>query len=85
MIQLPYVERIPLAEDTFIEIKISEGKLQPKFSLALIKNRKRAYGIDNHENRPPHIHIKNKIQPYEFTTVEKLIEDFYTEFHKYLD
>ena len=85
MIQLPYIERIQLTEEAFIEIKISEAKPQPKFSIALIKNEKRVYGIDNHENRPPHIHIRNKIQPYEFTTVEKLIEDFYTEFHKYLD
>ena len=81
---LPYVEKIYLTEDVFVDIKIFVSDGQPKFSLALVKDNKRVVCFDNHEEKEPHKHIKGKVYGYDFENVDKLIEDFYKEVENFL-
>ena len=84
MVYLPYRERIVLSERDFIEMNIEQTKSGLKFSLVLIRDNKRLVCFDNHEGRKPHKHIKKKVYPYEFETVDKLIEDFYEEIKSFI-
>lgn len=86
MINLPYHDRIPLDENErqFIEMDIKETPTGIKFSLVLIRDKKRLVGFDNHEGRDPHKHIKNKVYPYDFETADKLIQDFYDEIERFI-
>jgi len=85
VVYLPYVEKIYLSENVFVDIKIYQRDGQPKFSLTLVKDNKRVICFDNHEGKKPHKHIKNKIFDYEFESVDKLIADFYGEVEKFLN
>ena len=86
MTYLPYKDRIVLSETDLIEINIKEvgTKRELKFSLVLIRDKDRLVGFDNYHGQEPHKHIKGKIYPYEFETVDKLIDDFYTEIQKFI-
>jgi hypothetical protein len=33
--------------------------------------------MDNHKPKGPHLHVDKREEPYSFTTVEDLIEDFW--------
>lgn len=35
------------------------------------------FGLDNHKPKGPHLHLNGREEPYEFTTVDSLIEDFW--------
>jgi len=85
VVSLPYMEKIYLSEDVFIDIKIFQTNGHPKFSLTLVKNNQRVICFDNHEGRKPHKHIGNKVYDYGYENVHKLIEDFYGEIEKFLD
>ena len=35
------------------------------------------FGMDNHKPKGPHLHLNGREQPYDFTTVDDLIDDFW--------
>ncbi len=47
-----------------------------KYSLYLVKESKILVGYDNHHPKGHHRHYGTKQEPYAFTTVEALIDDF---------
>jgi len=81
---IPYKERIVLSERAFIDIDIKKIKGHYKFTIVLIKDNKRVFGFDNHEGQEPHKHVRNKICKYEWKGIDKLVDDFYEEYEKYL-
>ena len=83
-VYLPYIEKIYLTENIFVDIKIFKSNGHPKFSLTLVKDNERVICFDNHEGREPHKHIKGKVYDYDFENVDKLIEDFYEEVENFL-
>jgi hypothetical protein len=83
-ITLPYIEKLYLKKDVFVDMKIFPGKSEPKFSLTLVKDDKRVICFDNHEGQEPHVHIRNKIYKYRFINIYRLIDDFYAEVEKFL-
>lgn len=66
-----------------VEIKIwsiPKSKHYPigqKFSLFLISRGKIVVGIDNHKPKGPHLHLGNKELTFEYSTVDKLLADFW--------
>lgn len=50
-----------------------------KFSLFLVDpvSGEVILGMDNHKPKGPHLHIGDREEPYVFTTVDSLIEDFW--------
>lgn len=47
-----------------------------KYSLVYILKGQRLVGYDNHEHKGDHRHFRTTTTPYDFTTVDRLIEDF---------
>jgi hypothetical protein len=47
-----------------------------KYSLVYIFEGRRLVGYDNHERKGDHRHDGAQTFPYEFTSVDKLVEDF---------
>lgn len=62
--------------------KSDKNPLGLKYSFVLIKHNVRVLGYDNHENKSPHIHRRNKEYPYNFIDIEIAINDFYKEVKK---
>ncbi len=54
-----------------------------KYSLAYIVNDKRVIGYDNAEGKGDHRHIRNAEMPYRFTSLIRLLRDFYKDIEKY--
>ena len=48
-----------------------------KFSLFFIVDGEVVVGIDNHKPKGPHLHVGGREEPYVFTTVEQLLDDFW--------
>ena len=47
-----------------------------KYSLVYIRGGQRLVGYDNHEHKGDHRHYRASTTPYNFTTVDRLIEAF---------
>lgn len=68
--------------DEIIEIKIwqmPETLDKPhgvKFSLVYIKGEERLIGYDNAEGKGYHRHFSDKVEPYRFIDIWKLLNDF---------
>jgi Family of unknown function (DUF6516) len=73
-----------------IEIKLWQLSNPPpdkphgfKYSLVYIAGNKRIIGYDNSEGKGDHRHVKDLVEPYRFTSVEKLSEDFKQDIERY--
>lgn len=68
--------------DEIVEIKIWEVPKTTdkphgvKFSLVYIKGKERLIGYDNAEGKGYHRHFLDKTEPYRFTDIWKLLDDF---------
>jgi len=82
------ISKITKFKDYIIKLtgyKFKKSKKNPlglKYSFVLIKGNTRLLGYDNHENKFPHIHKKNKEYSYKFIDIETTIDDFYKEIKK---
>ena len=47
-----------------------------KYRAAYSVNGQRVVGFDNERGKGDHCHVEGQERPYEFTTVEQLVEDF---------
>lgn len=71
------------------EIKIWKVKATPdkphgyKYSLVYIVQGRRVIGYDNAEGKGDHRHYGDRIGPYRFENVDKLIKDFYLDIQRY--
>lgn len=66
--------------------KVPKSKDKPhgyKYSLVYIADDKRVIGYDNAESKGDHRHYKEHEESYQFTTVWKLIKDFYRDIEKH--
>lgn len=69
--------------DHIVEIKVWSvpvTKEKPhgyKYSLVYVKAGRRIVGYDNGEGRGDHRHYQGKEERYEFTDLDKLMQDFY--------
>lgn len=71
-------------ETTIWRVPITKDKPHGyKYSLVYIVNDKRVIGYDNAEGKGDHRHYKEYEEGYQFTTVWKLIKDFYRDIEKY--
>ena len=72
-----------------VEVKMWRVNISPdkphgyKYSLVYIVNGKRVIGYDNAEGKGDHRHYGEKTEPYDFTTLRKLSEDFQRDVKKY--
>jgi hypothetical protein len=55
-----------------------------RYSLAYIVDGKRVVGYDNGERKGDHRHMGNKQEDYEFTSIDKLFNDFYEDVRRFL-
>ncbi|WP_244494747.1 MULTISPECIES: DUF6516 family protein [unclassified Ensifer] len=53
-----------------------------KYRMVYIRNRERVVGFDNERGKGDHMHLDGKEYPYQFTSLEQLIEDFMSEIEK---
>ena len=69
-------------EDEIVEIKVwqvSKTKNTPdgvKISVAYVHSGKRLVGYDNAEGKGYHRHVKDQEEPYPFSNVRTLLDDF---------
>ncbi|MBI4681800.1 MAG: hypothetical protein HY757_01665 [Nitrospirae bacterium] len=54
-----------------------------KYSLVYLVDDKRIIGYDNAEGKGDHRHIRGNEQLYKFTTVRRLIHDFYRDIERF--
>lgn len=54
-----------------------------KYSLVYIVGDKRVIGYDNAERQGDHRHLKNRIEPYKFSSLRQLIRDFFDDVNRY--
>lgn len=54
-----------------------------KYSLVYIVGNKRIIGYDNSEGKGDYRHVKGVVEPYRFTSLEKLSEDFKQDIERY--
>ncbi len=86
--ELIFRDKVVEHDNSIVEIKIwsvpvtSDRPHGYKYSMVYIKDGKRIVGYDNHTGKRDHRHYGNKEEPYEFTTIEKLFEDFYKDFRR---
>ena len=65
--------------------KSDKNTLGLRYSFVLIKSNIRILGYDNHENKQPHVHRRDKEYPYKFIDIETAIDDFYKEVKKIME
>ncbi len=53
-----------------------------KYRLVYIKNGERVVGFDNERGKGDHMHLDGGEYPYQFQTIDQLIEDFLSEVEK---
>lgn len=53
-----------------------------KYRMVYIQNGERVVGFDNERGKGDHMHLDGKEYPYQFTTLDQLIEDFLSEIEK---
>jgi len=75
---------------SIIEIKIWQlsepSKDKPhgyKYSLVYVVGDARVIGYDNAEGKGDHRHIRGTVEPYKFTSLKELTQDFYRDIEKY--
>lgn len=74
--------RLRFADGGMIEVKlwkVPQSAYAPhgyKYSLVYIEERIRVIGYDNGERSGDHRHFADKEEPYEFTSIDQLINDF---------
>ena len=80
---LAYHDKQVLPDGTIVEMKIWElpkpvagSGHKLKYSLFYGREGERLVCYDNERGKGDHRHIEGKEEPYAFTSVEKLIEDF---------
>ncbi len=75
--------------DRTVEIRVwavPKAKDKPhgyKYSLVYIKDGARVVGYDNAEGRGDHRHYGEKEEPYQFTNLDALMQDFYDDLGRY--
>ncbi len=75
--------------DRTVEIRVwavPKAKDKPhgyKYSLVYIKGGARIVGYDNAEGRGDHRHYGGKEEPYQFTDLDTLMQDFYDDVGRY--
>jgi len=89
--RLLFHEKVEESDGGIVEVKIWEvapTKSQPhgyRYSLAYVRNGKLLVCYDNHTGKGDHKHYQEGEEPYKFTTVSKLIEDFYRDIRRIKD
>ena len=72
-----YVEEDSIVEMKVWQVPVSDKQpLGYKYSLYWTKDGIVLVGYDNHHPKGPHKHFKDQEEPYEFSTLEKLVSDF---------
>ncbi|MBF0398781.1 MAG: hypothetical protein HQK78_18535 [Desulfobacterales bacterium] len=75
--------------DNIIEIKVWSVRKSPdkphgyKYSLVYIANNKRTIGYDNAEQKGDHRHYEAIEEPYSFSSLRKLADDFFDDIETY--
>ncbi len=85
------IRHVKVREDNGNIIEIKMWKIKPtadrphgyKYSLVYIVKGKRVIGYDNAEGKGDHRHYGDKIEPYKFTDLRILADDFYRDIEKY--
>ncbi len=54
-----------------------------KYSLVYIADDERIIGYDNAEGKGEHRHIRERVEPYRFVSIKKLVQDFYSDIERY--
>lgn len=54
-----------------------------KYSMIYIRDGNRVFGYDNHVGKGDHRHYGDKEEPYKFTSIDKLFEDFYKDLRRF--
>ena len=54
-----------------------------RYSLAYIANGERVVGYDNGEGKGDHRHYKGREEPYRFSSIDKLLDDFYEDVRRF--
>jgi hypothetical protein len=79
-------ERVPIAENAFVRIRIWEipEPVDPsthyyKYSLAYVVNQQCVVRFDNERGKGDHMHVDNIEQNYAFISYDRLILDFWGE------
>ncbi len=81
--RLLFHDKVEESDGGIVEVKIWEVSTTPskphgyRYSLAYVKNGKLLLCYDNHTGKGDHRHYQGVEGPYKFTTVSKLIDDFY--------
>ena len=76
-------DKVKEADGGIIEIKIwsvpaSGGRRHGfRYSLAYVRGPRLLVCYDNHTGKEDHRHFEGREEPYRFTTIAKLLEDFY--------
>jgi hypothetical protein len=71
-------DRIGVAELEVWEIPVSrEYPTGRKFRLFFVVEGSVVIGFDNHSPKGPHLHLGTTEVPYVFTTLDRLVEDFW--------
>lgn len=82
-------EKVYDREGNTREVKIWKVRATPdkphgyKYSLAYVVEGKRVIGYDNAEGKGDHRHYVDKVEPYKFESLDKLIRDFYSDIQRY--
>ncbi len=61
---------------------VEPSKHEFKYRLVYIVDKVRVVGFDNERGKGDHCHLDGAEQPYSFSTVEQLLEDFMIEVEK---
>ncbi len=84
----PKFERQYLTDGSFVERAIDPikpDKWRPhgcRYRLAWIQEGECRVLFDNHHGKTDHMHIDGKERAYQFSNIEQLLEDFYSEVRK---
>jgi hypothetical protein len=54
-----------------------------KYSLVYVVEDTRVIGYDNAEGKGDHKHIRESVEPYKFTSLKELTQDFYRDIEQY--
>jgi Family of unknown function (DUF6516) len=84
--------RLDLTDGTIIQIRIwrlpsttAERPHGLKYSLFYGRKSERIVGYDNEAGKGDHRHYRDREEPYSFTTMEKLIADFWIDVKKEIE
>ena len=88
--RLRFHQKITLIRSASLEVAIAEIKVLEvpqsahypeglKYSLFLVlkEDGQVLLGFDNHKPKGPHMHLGKEERPYDFTSMEQMVEDFW--------